>query len=190
MLKSFLFYLVLLNPITAFSQSIAAPGTEGLPILVDNTKDIIVTYLGSTAYFDDNLFLDKNGKSLFIFNNSTPVGTSVDLGSFPIGTELLFRMHSIWHVYYPVSWDFFSGDANRNSDGYPHARAQENWNGNNVLVSFEDSYYGPFVYNDLSFSVANANTSISSVPIPPAILLVLSSLAGLIFFGRHRKQPT
>jgi hypothetical protein len=75
----------------------AQPGTEGLEVTVSGTGPVIATYQGNSATYSDDLYLvvDSNpAHDRFIFNNhGTPVGTRVNLGTFPVGTELLFRLH-------------------------------------------------------------------------------------------------
>jgi hypothetical protein len=85
----------------------------------------------------------------FIFNNhASPVGSTVNLRSFPAGTKLLFRMH--------VNG---TGEADFYRTGQPHARAQANWKPNETLVSFEDLLNGLFDYNDLSFSFVSTTAT-------------------------------
>jgi hypothetical protein len=89
----------------ALAFPIAAPGTECLQVIVSSTENIQARYEGNlrrsatTSY----LMLDAAGNpgddgdlsnDRFIFNNHTsPVGSVVDLGSFPVGVELIFRLH-------------------------------------------------------------------------------------------------
>jgi len=168
---------------------IAAPGTEGLKVFVNSTNPVIATYQGNSAAFSNDLYLDSPGGPLFIFNNhSSAVGSTVNLGSFAIGTELLFRLH-----VNNTGDDFFTGPASRNPDGQAHARVQSNWQPNESLVSFEDLFNGPFNYNDLSFSftnVAGSNTPPTggggSVPEPGTLALLAIGLAAGI--RRRRKE--
>jgi hypothetical protein len=83
-----------------------------------------------------------------LFNNKTsPVGSTVNLGSFPAGTKLLFRLY-----VRDTGINYVTGAGSRNPGGHTHARAQADWKPNETLVSFEDLLDGPFDYNDLSFS--------------------------------------
>jgi hypothetical protein len=101
--------------LAAQAHPIAAPGTEGL-LVVATGGEVFATYEGTTASYSDDLFL--NG--VWIFNNhSTPVGTTVDLGNFAAGTELLFQMH-----VNNTGDNFYTGPGSRNADGLPHARVQ------------------------------------------------------------------
>jgi hypothetical protein len=154
--------VVLVLPAVAAAFPIAAPGTEGFELIVQSTEPVVATYQGNSATFSNDLYLMLDGSGnpgddgnpandKFIFNNHTsPVGSMVPLGSFPVGTTLIFRLH-----VNDTNTDYYTGPGNRNPDGQPHARAQANWLPNETLVSFEDLLNGPFNYNDLSFSFAN-----------------------------------
>lgn len=158
---------LIVNCPPAFAFPIAAPGTEGLEVIVNSTDLVVATYQGNSAAYSNDLYLmlDASGKpgddnnpanDLFIFNNhSSPEGSKVTLGSFPIGTKLFFRLH-----VNTTNEDFFTGPANRNPDSHTHARSQKNWTPNETLVSFEDLNGGPFEYNDLSFSFTNTQAAL------------------------------
>lgn len=161
---------------------IAIPGTEGLPVIVNSTDDVIATYQGNSATYSNDLYLGPT----FIFNNhSSLVGSTVNLGSFPVGTELIFRLH-----VNNTGYDFFTGPASRNPDNNFHARVQADWMPNESLVSFEDLYGGPYDYNDLSFSFTNVATEPPTPPVPePGTLLLLGSgLAGIAFLRKRKKK--
>ncbi len=184
--KSVLTILLISIPLSVKAFPIAIPGTEGLQVFVNSTDDIITTYQGNSASFSNDLFLDSLSGPTFIFNNhSSAIGSTVNLGSFEIGTELHFRIH-----VNNTGTDFFTGPASRNPDNHIHARVQENWKPNETLVSFEDLFNGPFHYNDLSFSFTNVVTTEptppSSVPAPTSIVLVTIGLLSL--FTLRRKQ--
>ena len=73
----------------AMAFPIAAVGTEGLPVIASG-GDVVATYQGNSASYSNDLWLGLE----FIFNNhATPVGTTMDLGNFTAGTELVFRLH-------------------------------------------------------------------------------------------------
>lgn len=175
---------------------IAAPGTEGLSVLVGSTNPVIATYQGNSASFSNDLYLmldaagnpgdDGNlANDMFIFNNHTsPVGSTVNLGAFAIGTELIFRL-----FVNNTLTNYFTGPGSRNPDGQPHARVQENWMPSETLVSFEDLFNGPFVYNDLSFSFTNTvTTPPGAVPEPTTLLLAALGLGILGLYHPRRAR--
>jgi hypothetical protein len=148
----FLLFSPILNYSVAFAQfPIAQPGTEGFEVIVSSTSPVIATYQGNSALFSNDLYLVVDGNpahDIFLFNNhESQVGSTRNLGSFPVGTKLVFRLH-----VRDTGQDYFTGAGSRNPDGHAHARAQADWMPNETLVSFEDLFNGPFDYNDLSFS--------------------------------------
>jgi len=165
--------LTAISAISARAFPIALPGTEGFTVLAGGTEAIIATYEGNSASYSNDLYLEGFG---FVFNNhANAVGDTVNLGSFAIGTELLFRLH-----VNNTGDDFYTGPGALNEDGHAHARVQENWLPGTTLVSFEDLYNGPFDYNDLSFSFTNTTSSQSSVPDSMSTLLGLTLAVGLM----------
>ena len=160
---------------------IAIAGTEGLSVIVSGSGPVIATYLGNSASFSNDLFLSMTvsgpgldltpGNDVFVFNNQTSgIGATMNLGSFAIGTELIFRLH-----VNNTGNDFFSGAASRNPDGLAHARVQAEWQPGESLVSFEDLFgtpEGASGYNDLSFSFTNtSSTPTPGVPEPATVFL-------------------
>ncbi len=170
--------LVLLA-MTAHAFPIAAPGTEGLSVIVSGTNHIMATYEGNSAAYSDDLLL--NG-SLIFNNHATPVGTTIDLGSFTPGTELIFQL------YVNNTGDsFYTGPASRNPDSHTHARVQADWLPGTTLVSFEDLYTGPFNFNDLSFSFTNTTSGPVSVPEPNPLVLMLAGIGIVGLMARSRR---
>lgn len=176
--------LLFMTPGLSQAFAIAESGTEGLSIIVTSTDNIIATYLGNSANYSNDLYLidPDTDESIFVFNNhSSTVGSTVDLGSFEVGTELIF------YIYVnQTGYKFYTGNASRNPDGYAHARVQEDWDDGDAstdsvtLVSFEDLYNGAFNYNDLSFSFTNTTAAV--VPVPGTLFLLgagIISIAGI-----------
>jgi len=185
--RQFLAAIALIAPLSAFAFPIAVSGTEGNPVLVGNTANIIARYEGNSASYSNDLYLVTDdgiaGNDIFLFNNhSSLVGATVDLGSFAVGSELVFRLH-----VNNTNTDYFTGLAGRNPDGSFHARVQGNWFPGTTLVSFEDLYNGPFEFNDLSFSFTNTTTP-NDIPEPASVLLLGLGLAGIAAARRKPRQ--
>jgi hypothetical protein len=135
----------------------AAPA-HAIPIvgqgLVATGGDVVVTFVSNEAGYNSQLFLDGPLESGFgsIFDNwTTEVGTSLNLGAFADGTELIFRL------FVPSTGDaFYTGDATRNPDGIAHAVVDAQTG--QVLVGFEDLFGGGDLdYDDLVFAFSNVS---------------------------------
>src|SRR5262245_3856869 len=92
----------------------------GAKIFVQNSGDVIATFLGDLAV-DQNLLLlgsPPNNLGLIFIGFVTPIDTMVNLGFFDAGTELIFESINN-SLSPPIS--FFSGPASRNPDNIAHA---------------------------------------------------------------------
>ena len=168
---------------TAASAFPIAVGGDGFAVIVTSTDEIIATYQGNSAAYSNNLYLENTGA--FLFNNQSSLwGSTVNLGSFAIGTELIFRLEVT-----NTGYSYFTGDASRNPDGYAHARVQSDWQANEALVSFEDLYNGPFDFNDLSFSFTSTRGAPEApgVPEPASWALMIGGLGLVGASMRHRR---
>lgn len=157
-----------------------AQAQEGASLIVAQDGEVQATFLGHSASYTNDLYLDDPLNSLgIIFTNQTsPVGTTVSLGHFTAGQELVFRLH-----VRNTQQNFFTGPASRNPDNHAHALITENWQPGLTRVDFEDLLNGPFNYNDLSF--AFSNTAASTIPEPGTMALLG---AGLLPLLRMRKR--
>jgi len=139
----------------ALLAALAAPA-QAVPIteqtLIATGGDVLVTFVSNGAGYTSELYLDGSlGDDLgAIFNNvTTAVGTTINLGSFAEGTDLIFRL-----LVTQTGDVFYTGDGSLNPDGVAHALL-ENGDGQ-VLVGFEDLFGGGDLdYNDLVFAFTN-----------------------------------
>lgn len=138
---------------TAALVGLLAVPAQAVPIteqtLIATGGDVLVTFVSNGAGFASELFLDGplGDERGALFNNwTTEIGTSVNLGSFATGTELIFKL-----LVKQTGDMFYTGFGDRNADGIGHA-AVESGEGQ-VLVGFEDLFGGgDFDYNDLVFA--------------------------------------
>lgn len=160
----------------------------GANIYVQSDGEVIATYRGNSASYSNDLYLHSpSGFPGIIFNNhASPIGSSVSLGFFTAGTELIFRLY-----VNNTGTSYYTGDASRNPDGSAHARVDTAYATNETLVEFEDLLNGPFAFNDLSFSFTNVGSAppppTNSVPDTASTLSLLGVvLAGLGCLRRKR----
>jgi hypothetical protein len=120
--------------------------------LIATGGDVVVTFVTNGAGYTSELFLDGAlGDEIgAIFNNwTTELGTSMNLGSFVAGTELVFKL-----LVQQTGDVFYTGDGTRNLDGMVHAVVQKFTA--QVLVGFEDIMGGGDLdYDDLVFAFMN-----------------------------------
>jgi hypothetical protein len=127
--------------------------------LIATGGDIVVTFVSNGAALSSELWLDGDaGDELgAIFNNwTTAAGTSMDLGSFAEGTELVFKL-----LVAKTGNVFYTGPAARNPDGVVHSELESGTD--QTLVGFEDLFGGgDRDYNDLVFAFTNVMPTASS----------------------------
>ena len=145
----------------ALACAVAAPA-QAAPIvgqtLIATGGDVVVTFVSNGALYTNELYLDgPAGDGLgAIFNNwETPIATSLNLGTFAMGTELIFSLAVT------NTGDVFStGSGDRNADGLAHAVVDEGLG--QVFVGFEDRFGGGDLdYNDLVFAFTNVRGDVS-----------------------------
>jgi uncharacterized protein DUF4114 len=151
----------------------------GGKIFVQNTGDVIATFLGSAAGFDNLLLLASppNNLGVIFEGHVTPSGTMVDLGVFNAGTELIFELNN------QNGGIFFTGPANRNPDNVAHAIVDDQFAPGQTLVGFEDAFGGgDFDYNDIQFTFSNVT---SAVPDGGSTAMLLGSTVLVLVFLRR-----
>lgn len=158
-----------------------ATSVLGAKVIVASDGNVVATYLGHTADYSNDLYLDApaNGLGIIFNNHTTPVGTTMDLGYFTAGTELLFRIH-----VNNTEYDFFTGDGSLNPDQIPHAFVNDAYTPTETYVGFEDLFGGgDRDYDDVKFTFTNvaASTPDASSTLP----LLGTSLIGLAALARR-----
>ena len=175
----------LLTSLSAHTQPIAAPGTEGFQVIAGGGP-IVATYQGTTAAYSNDLYYKNPVTGLwdFLFNNhGNSAGDTANLETFATGAEIEF-----WIRVNDTGFDFYTGAASRNPDNQAHARVESDWmTAGTTLVSFEDLYNGPFNFNDLSFSFTNTR-GVPVIPEPETYALFLAGLGALGVWTRRRKR--
>ena len=169
--------------------------------LIATGGDVVVTFVSNGAGYTSELYLDgPDGDALgTIFNNQTTlVSSSLNLGAFLAGTELIFRLE-----VKNTGQVFYSGDSSRNADGIAHAIVDSSQN--QAQVGFEDLFGGgDRDYNDLVFSFSNVSggtlsaqsggpsvlavggPSVLAVDEPSTLVLFGVGLAGLVLVMRRQ----
>lgn len=155
--------------------------------LVAAGGDIVMRFEGTSATYESLISVNNvevNGQSLFFPNFTTPIGSTIDLGSFTAGMSLDIALHvitpgasNIWHT----------GAASLNIDNVIHANVLYNYNGEigRTFVGFEDQFGGgDFDYNDHMFSFTGV---VTPVPEPGTCSLMMVSLGALTFVARRRR---
>lgn len=169
--------------ILASGQAISAPVLGG-SLIVQHDGPVVATFIGQRAKFSDDLLLySPSGVfSSVIFNNHTsPIGSTVNLGNFSAGTELIFRLH-----VNDTGLDFFTGSGARNPDGEAHALVDPQFGPDTTRVGFEDLHasVSDHDFNDLIYSFTNTGTTIPPIPEPSTYVLLLAGL-GLAAMSRR-----
>lgn len=176
LLKKSLLLAALLGATLTAQADVAIVGGK---IMVKDTGKVTATFLGSDAGYNDVVFFENNTSTQLFSGHSTPVGTTIDLGTFAAGTVLNFRMHVD-----NTGNNFYMGPASVNFDNVFHAAVTQTSN-STAVVGFEDLQGGgDRDYNDIQFKVTNVT---AAVPEPETYAMMLSGLGLLGFLARRRK---
>ncbi|MCP4568476.1 MAG: SUMF1/EgtB/PvdO family nonheme iron enzyme, partial [FCB group bacterium] len=119
-------------------------------IVADPTMDIIVTSLGKDANHVHKLYAVIKGHERYLFD-SDDEGTQVNLGQFPAGTAIKFKLADITSGY-----DYWTGDGSLNPDKIEHVQLIGTNETNSWDFGFEDIYEGGDLdYDDCMFNISN-----------------------------------
>jgi len=152
----------------------------GGQIFVQNSGHVIATFTGSDSAFDNLLLLASPANNLGVIfeGHVTPSGTTLDLGAFNAGTELIFAINN------QSGGIFFTGPANRNPDNVAHAIVDDQFAPGQTFVGFEDlPGGGDRDFNDMEFTLSNVT---SSVPDGGGTIGMLVGSAVLVLFFLRR----
>jgi hypothetical protein len=149
----------------------------GVPITVaqDGVVEVTMKALENPdATYTSKLFLqdDPVYGSASIFEShpfdpsqTTPAETTLPLGTFKAGDELVFRLEAT-NTKTGQTFTFYSGDQSRNADFKPHAALSASGSGD-ITVRFEDTLGasecpdGSGAFTDFTFAVSNVKTILS-----------------------------
>jgi len=173
--------LLVAGALSALAVSTQAVPILGAHVIVASDGEVVAKFLGHTAGYSNDLYLDSpaNGLGIIFNNHSTPVGTEVSLGMFTAGTELIFRIYVI-----DTGDSFFTGPGVRNPDGLVHSVVDDAYSPTETYVGFEDLYGGGDLdYDDLNFSFTNVRSQATPDGGATAALLGLG-LGGALLLRR------
>lgn len=146
--KKVVFTFFLLGLMFPFGKTVWGEIKGGSIFVQDSNVDVIVTGLGKhpgTLYTSDLYY----GEQYLCIN--TQEGQVTNLGKFPAGTELIFRLY-----VQNTGYNYYTGPASRNSDGYIHVIISA-LDSSTVHVGFEDLHFlGDKDFNDHMFKVSGA----------------------------------
>jgi hypothetical protein len=196
-MKRLLLFAAILGTLVAPRSVSAAPiiGAQ----LVATGGDVIAQFMGHTAGFTNELYLfdvanlgtplavtatvGGRGPGVIFNNQTTPVGTTLNLGAFAPGTELVFAIY-----VQNTGNTFYMGPAARNVDLVFHGAVDNGlppqFPSYGVIppgftaVGFEDILGGGDLdYDDLGFAFSNVRATVA--PEPVTLSLLALGLAGV-----------
>jgi hypothetical protein len=177
------------------------PG-EGNPVLcatvIASGGDVTATFITGSGFYWDYLYLNtvvagnpnysnagggSGETSNFIFvNHGSVPGQTVNLGSFPAGTELIFHVvaDTSGMNFGPGPYlDWYTGPATRNADGFCHAWVDAAYTGpyGGTAIGFEDLFgLGDAGYEDIIYTFSNVTSSAVCTLICPTNITVCNTV--------------
>jgi len=157
------------TPTTTVPIPVDKGGVGAKLCVTDATTDVIIDFAYSSAGYKNMFYLVQPRYKELGWSKGempdgrtgTPFGTTWNLGSFPVGTELIFADNAFDGE--TEKGLYLTGPASRNSDNYIHAAITlKNSTGTHhkYLVSFEDYMGGgDNDYNDVEFFVSGDVTT-------------------------------
>ncbi|MDQ5978273.1 MAG: hypothetical protein QG602_1247 [Verrucomicrobiota bacterium] len=158
----------------------------GGSVIVASDGEVVAKFLGHTAGYTNLLYLDSptNGIGVIFNNHASLIGSTVNLGSFTAGTELIFRINVV-----NTGDNFYSGPASRNADGLAHAVVDDAFSASETYVGFEDLYGGgDRDYDDLNFSFTNVKGTNNPPGVPDTGSTAVLGAMGLLALAGVRKS--
>jgi hypothetical protein len=189
----------------AFAGAFAMSGANAAPVPYSNvghqnmapysftaahTGNISAYFAGSTAGYTNTLSLLVNGIDTGIAglnNHASSYGQVLSFGNVHAGDSLVFKLNVL------TTGDKFYSDTSMNTDHvnhvYSNAYAGDSLIPAGTYVAFEDLRNGgDFNYHDENFVFTNVGTNVASTPIPAAIWLFGTGIAGLVGMNKRKKQ--
>jgi hypothetical protein len=160
MTRLFVPVLALSLPMSAFADecpTTASPGAipaAGLVVL-DSASTATATFCGGSAGYTSDVYLDDPSYVYIGTGHSTSSGSTVTLGAFTAGTELIFAIY-----VHNENQTYFTGPGSRNPDGIVHA-AVTDLGGGAYQIGFEDLFGGGDLdYDDINIVVHATGVSV------------------------------
>ena len=150
------------------------------------TGTLTAYFVGSTASYTEVLGLNVNGVDTGIWglqNHTSSYGQALSFGSVNAGDSLVFKAYVL-----TTNKTYFSTPG-MNPDGlnhiYSHSYSGDSLVPAGTYVAFEDLFNGGDLnYHDLNFVFTNVS---SATPIPAALWLFGTGIAGLVSASKRRK---
>jgi len=192
LLVSFLTFLALLAFAGALAMAGPIPAGSVLGgALFASGGEVQAYFAGKEASYTSLLWLSRPVSAGPLFNNQTAsIGDVVNLGSYPAGTPLSFRLQVL-----TTDRNYFTGPASANPDQLQHAFvtpwvADATIPHDGLMVHFEDILGGgDRDYDDhqvVVTGVTMTGPTITDTPEPATFLLLGSALLGLGMLRKYR----